>query len=297
MNSAEWPPGLWAVIVTWNSRDDLLACLKALRAAGETAAVLVVDNASDDGSASAVRSDFPEVTVLEADRNLHFARGANLGLRFALAHGARQVCVLNPDAVPATGALAEMVRVSASDDKLGIVGARLVHPRPAQTSRVRERVVVGALCNLATGDIIEPTAPENRALDRLTVDYVWGCAMLLRAEALEQVGLFDESLTAYFEDADLCLRARAAGWHTATALRAVVVHAGSRAGNQRFAQQMWLRGRNWLRVYWRHAPPAARPRLAVWMWGYRLPQLLWSALVTVSVRSLRPNGRPIRLWR
>jgi GT2 family glycosyltransferase len=296
MTGRERQPGLWALIVTWNSRDDLLECLEALSVASEAATVMVVDNASEDGSALAVRSAFPKVTVLETGRNLHFARGANLGLRFALAHGARQVCVLNPDAVPAPGAVAEMARVLASDQQLGIVGARLVHPRPAPSSRLGERVVVGAYCDFATGDIVEPPAPDDPALDRLTVDYVWGCAMLLRAKALEQVGLFDESLTAYFEDADLCLRARAAGWHTATALRAVVVHAGSRAGNRRFAQQMWLRGRNWLRVFWRHAPPAARPRLAAWMWGYCLPRLLWSALFTFGVRSLRPNGRPIHLW-
>ncbi len=287
-----------AVVVNWNSRDDTLACLRALARGTPAPDVIVVDNASRDGSVLAVRQACPAVEVIAHARNFHFARGANAGLRRAFERGADYAWLLNPDALPAPDALAEMLRVAESDPRVGIVGARLVHPAPHPRSRRGERVVVGANCDFATGAIDEPLAPEDPGLDRLDVDYVWGCAMLIRAELARQVGLLDERLVAYFEDADLCLRARAArpGWKTVTALRATVTHLGSRAADRAFAQQMWLRGRNWLWCYWRHAPPRLRPRLLRWMLGYRLPHLAWSAVVTLAARTLRPRGRPLRLW-
>lgn len=275
-------PSVVAVIVSWNSRTDALGCLAALAESGvRPRAVIVVDNASSDGTAGAVRAACPEAVVLARPRNLHFARGANVGLERALALDADFAWVLNPDTRPAPGALGEMLRVAASDDGIGLVGARLVHPaRPGRPPRV----VVGARCDFATGAVVEPPPPADPALDRLAVDYVWGCALLARAAMLRQVGLFDPSFIAYYEDADLCLRARAAGWQTVTALRAVVGHRGSGAARRRFGEQMWLRGRNWLRCYWRHAPPALRPRLLAWMLLVRLPELAWAAGVTFAAR-------------
>jgi GT2 family glycosyltransferase len=95
---------------------------------------------------------------------------------------------------------------------------------------------------------------------------------------LRAAGLFDASYRAYFEDMDLCLRAGAAGWHTVTALRAEVAHIGSRAGDQKFAEQMYLRARNWLRCFWRHAPRTARPSLLLWMVLRRWPEMAWAVL-------------------
>jgi GT2 family glycosyltransferase len=222
--------------------------------------------------------------------NRHFAAGANAGLRWALARGADYVWLLNNDVTVAPDALAEMVRVAQADARIGVVGARIVH-----TDR-RARVIVGAMCDLASGAIHEPLSPAEPDSRCLTVDYVWGCAMLLRSTMLDQVGLLDERYVAYFEDTDLCLRARRSGWRTATALRATVCHVGSKAANRRFVQQMWLRGRNWLWCFWRHAHRTERPRLLLSMLGHRLPHLAWSSLVTVGASAVRPGATTIRLW-
>jgi GT2 family glycosyltransferase len=272
-------------VVSWNSLPDVLACLAALQASAvPLTAVILVDNASADGTGDAVRAAHPAVILLPQPRNLHFARAANLGLEAALALDAGYVWILNPDARPGVEALGEMLRVAQGDPAIGVVGARLVHPaRPGHPPRI----VVGARCDFATGAVIEPPPPADPALDWLAVDYVWGCALLARAAVLRQLGGFDGSYIAYYEDADLCLRARALGWRTVTALRAVVAHTGSAVGDRRFAQQMWLRGRNWLRCYWRHAPPALRPRLLASMLLYRLPELAWAASLTYAIRILR----------
>jgi GT2 family glycosyltransferase len=280
-----------AVIVNWNGREDTLACLRALAASERPPEhTVVVDNGSEDGSVEAVRAAFPAVEVMALPRNRHFAAGANAGMRRALAWGADAVWLLNNDAIPAPDALGEMLRAFDASAEVGIAGARLVHPGSPT------RVVVGAECDFRTGAIVEPTLSPDHTEEWLDVDYVWGCAMLIRADALREVGLFDEALVAYFEDTDLCLRARAAGWRTVTAVRAIVRHQGSKSADRVFLRQMWLRGRNWTRVYLRHAPPGDRARLAAWMLGWRLPHLAWSTLVTIAARTLRPRGRTLRLW-
>ena len=269
-----------AVIVSWNGREDTLACLESLSRSQPRPHVILVDNGSQDGTVTAVRSAFPQVEVIALPVNRHFAAGANVGLRCGLQQGADALWLLNNDVMVRSDALAAMLRVLGANPDVGIVGARLEHPQNPPG------VIVGANCDFRTGAIIEPPPPAEPASEQLFVDYVWGCAMLMRAAALHHMGLFDESLVAYFEDADLCLRARRSGWRTATALRAVVYHAGSKTADRVFFQQMWLRGRNWWRVFWRHAPAETRPSLFWWLSGVRLPHLVWSALVTAVVRAL-----------
>lgn len=272
-----------AVVVNWNGRDETLACLESLSHSRPCPHVILVDNGSSDGSVTAVQSAFPQVEIIALPENRHFAAGANAGLRRGLQQGADALWLLNNDVVVQPDALAAMLCILQTSPDVAIVGARLEHPRDPPG------VIVGANCDFRTGAISEPAPPADPAQAQLAVDYVWGCAMLIRAAALRQVGLFDESLVAYFEDADLCLRARRQGWQTVTALRAAVYHAGSKTANRVFWQQMWLRGRNWWRVFWRYAPAAARPALFCWLWGVRLPHLAWSALVTAVVRRLQSN--------
>lgn len=284
-------PEVTAVVVNWNGCQDTLACLCSLQSSRpDRPAIILVDNASLDGSVAAVQQAFPEVEIVCLPENVHFARGANAGLERGLALGASYLWLLNNDVLVAPEALAEMIRVSESDGGIGVVGARLVHPFDPPG------VIVGANCDFASGAILEPAVPVDENADRVLVDYVWGCAMLIKADVLRQVGLLDGSYEAYFEDTDFCLRARQHGWQTVTALGAVVEHAGSKSANRVFLRQMWLRGRNWWRCFRRYAPAGDRTRLSLWLLGYRLPRLAWSAVVTIVARKLRPRGRPIQLW-
>lgn len=276
------PP--WAIIVTWESRNDTLACLETLTRSQPRPHVVLVDNASRDGTVEAVTAQYPQVEIIAHARNLHFAAGANAGLRRALAAGAEWVWVLNPDTRPAPDALAALLR-AADDPAVAIAGPRLVHPDG--------RAVIGAECDFATGAVREPdTAEDDPPRD---VDYVWGCAMLVRAEALGRIGLFDERYVAYFEDADLCLRARAAGYRVVGVPGARVDHFGGRAGDRRLLLQTYLRGRNWLRCFARHAPPGIRLRAVLAVAAYRLPRLALGSALWYIARKLRPRGRQVSL--
>lgn len=272
-----------AVVVNWNGRNDTLTCLESLSRSQPCPQVVLVDNGSSDDTVAAVQSAFPQVEIIALPQNRHFAAGANAGLRCGLQQGADCLWLLNNDVTVRPETLAIMLRVLQSDPVIGIVGARLEHPHNPPG------IIVGAHCDFRSGAIIEPPPPSDLALKQLAVDYVWGCAMLIQAAALRQVGLFDETLVAYFEDADLCLRARQSGWQTVTALHATVYHAGSKTANRAFWRQMWLRGRNWYYVYLRYAPAADRPLLRWWLLGVRLPRLAWSAVKTAIMRTVRPQ--------
>ncbi len=271
------------VVVNWNGRDDTMTCLESMLHSQPCPHIILVDNGSSDGTVTAVQSTFPQVEIIALPQNRHFAAGANAGLHRGLQQGANYLWLLNNDVTVRLNTLATMLHVLESDPAIGIVGARLEHPQDPPG------VIVGANCDFRSGAIIEPPPPSDPAQEQLAVDYVWGCAMLIRAATLQQVGLFDESLVAYFEDADLCLRARQSGWKTVTALRAIVYHAGSKTANRVFWRQMWLRGRNWWRVFLRYAPVAERPSLRRWLFGIRLPRLAWSAVRTAVVRTIRPQ--------
>jgi len=251
----------------------------------------LVDNHSTDGTEASVRAQFPQVELLALAENRHFAAGANVGLQRGLEQGADYLWLLNNDVQVEPDALAELVRVAQTDLCVGIVGPALVHPNDPPG------VVLGSDCDLRTGRVVNRQPSDSADQPVVNVDYVWGCAMLIRAAALREIGLLEERFVAYFEDTDLCLRARRQGWRTVAATRAVVHHQGSKAANRAFLEQQWLRGRNWWRCLMRHAQPGDRLGLALWLLGWRLPNLLWGSLVTVAVRTVRPNGRPVRLWR
>jgi GT2 family glycosyltransferase len=246
--------GVAAVIVNWNGKEDTLACLASLAAAvPQPQVTIVVDNGSTDGSVAAIRRSFPQVTCLALAENHHFAAGANAGLRRALAEEVAFVWLLNNDVVVAADALGRLL-AAAEATGAGIVGPRV------QTADGREEL--GAWWDFASGRIVAAYAAALPAgVTRLPVDYVWGCALLARAETLQVTGLLDERYVAYFEDADLCLRAQRAGYEVVAATDAVVWHGGSRTARRRPWWQLWRRAHGRLRFFWYHATWSQRPRL------------------------------------
>ncbi|HEY0068398.1 MAG TPA: glycosyltransferase family 2 protein, partial [Chloroflexia bacterium] len=194
-------PDLSIVILSWNVRDLLAACLRSLPdSAGEwwgRAEVLVVDNASTDGSAEMVRRDFPGVRLLALARNLGFSGGNNAGIRAARG---KYVLLLNPDTVALSGSIATLATYMEAHDDTGITGPRLLNPDGTlQPSRRRFPTIATALVESTPlqrwlGDL--PAIRRFYMLDRpegetQQVDWLSGAALMCRREALEQAGLFD----------------------------------------------------------------------------------------------------------
>jgi len=227
------PLDLSVIIVSYNTRHHLARCLRALPAATADldSQVIVVDNASRDGSLEMLRHDFPAVTVIANRDNVGFARACNAGL--AAAEG-RFLLLLNSDTVPAPGSLSALVRYARAYPRAGAVGPRLraADGKPARScfyfpSLTRPYLNSAVFRRLFGERFGLPYAWEHPCLrDGGAVDWLSGACLLLRREALAAAGALDERYFMYFEDTDLCRRLWRAGWQVVYWPAVEVVHEG-----------------------------------------------------------------------
>ncbi len=252
-------PAVAVVVVSWNSYDDLVACLRSLTAVGLRLEVVVVDNASGDGSAGAARSTYPEATVIEASENLGFGPASNRGWH---ATRAPYVLFLNPDAVVTPGALEALCAILDTRPDVGIVapatrnadGTPQVSFGPDLTpmGEWRQRRLVRGV-----------RARDPRALARLEEAtsrefepaWVSGSCLLARRALLETLGGFDEAFFLYEEDVDLCLRARQAGFRVVFTPAARVIHRLGRSMEQAATRTRIEYDRSHLHFYRKHNGP------------------------------------------
>jgi N-acetylglucosaminyl-diphospho-decaprenol L-rhamnosyltransferase len=248
-------PDVSVSLVNTNSRELLLACLASLD--GADAEVVVLDNASEDGSVEAVRRRFPAVRVIEQRHRAGFGANHNTVIR---ATTGRYVFVLNEDTTSEDWGFERMVAHLDANPRVAALGPRLVYPDGrTQASAWRfpsPTVATLGLLTLGRAGVVQSSGSEAR-----DVDWAMAAALLLRREALDDVGLFDEEFFIYSEETDLARRLREAGWRTQFFPHVRVVHHESQfsAGiPERRINEMW-RGRH---RYWRKHHSATGARLA-----------------------------------
>lgn len=271
-------PRVAVVILNWRHPQETLTCLRSLAASDYPAwEALVVDNASGDESVPCIRAGFPQALILETERNLGFAGGCNVGLRYALAAGFPYIFLLNNDVEVEPTALNTLVAAAEAHPRAGILSPLILY---ADGSRVwfagayRRRFLPGI------------SMPAYRRRKRISphprpTDYATGCAMLLRREMLQGVGLLDESYFMYWEDWDLSERARRAGWQVLLIPTAVVRHHVSASTGEDAPAKWYYLGRHLPTFYKRYY---LRPRFSI---------LTYAAWVVVR-EVLRGNGRVVR---
>lgn len=262
-------PSIDVIVVSFNTRDDLSSCLTSLeasRGAFPTRAV-VVDNASNDGSAEAVRAGWPSATVIALDRNVGFAAANNIGIR---ATDSPLVLLLNSDTVVPAGAL-DALASRLLDTGAAAAGPRLVdrQGRPEvsfgrmlspmreviQRARVRMALRHGSLARRYIARLL------SRERD---VDWVSGACLLVRREAATAAGLLDERFFMYEEDVDFCAALRARGGRILFTPRAEIVHLRGRSLAAGGAPSTAAYDRSHVLFYEKHAPAWA-PLLRVWL--------------------------------
>lgn len=240
--------GVTVVVVSYNVRELLSRCLESCRRYAPGAAVVVVDNASGEGSAEMVRADFPEARLIARGNNAGFARAANEGARFATGP---YIFFLNPDAFLHEGCLERLVGFLAERPVAAVVAPRIVDPQGRLESTLRDEPGAFNLLHEHLPFLRGGTArfgPHDR---RRRADWIVGAALLVRRDAFEHVGGFDESIELYYEDADLCLRFGDAGYEVWYEPAATVTHVGAASALAAFGS----RGEIYLRYL------AARSRL------------------------------------
>ncbi len=207
------------VVINFDSGEHLRNCLGHLtQAAGSTRVqIVVVDNASTDGSRDGVEEALPGTQVLQNSVNEGYGRACNLGFRSTRAPF---VCFLNPDIVPEPGSLTTMMQGIVDRPEVGVLGPRLMNPDGSTYPSCRVVPKMGVAIGHAIFGLFSDNNRFTRAYKLIDVDHasarevdwVSGAAMVVRREAFEQIGGFDEGFFMYVEDLDLCDRMHKAGW-------------------------------------------------------------------------------------
>jgi GT2 family glycosyltransferase len=220
------------VIVGWNAKSYLELCLESLVSAPplRNMEVLVVDNASSDGTAEMIETKFPWVKLLKSPINLGFSRGNNVAIRQCQG---RYIALVNPDVIVLPGCLDALADFLDEHPKVGDVGPRVLNPdMTLQSSCRRFPTLWNNFCS-ATG--LATWFKRSRILagehmfyfshDRtMTVDIIVGCFSMIRREAFDAVGLLDDNLFMYGDDVDWCRRCWRAGWQVVFYPGAQAIH-------------------------------------------------------------------------
>lgn len=210
---------VFVIVVNFNGGRDIIECLNSLKR--ERAKVIVVDNGSSDKSLAMIKKNFPKVKIIENNKNLGFAAGSNVGIRYAFKQNANVIMLLNQDTVTGRGFLESLFKNQAD-----IVGAVIKFKR--EWRRIYD---YGGKINWLIGRTSHRESlvylDSNRLfknLDFQDPDYISGCAMLVRKPVFEKIGFLDERFFLYFEDVDFCQRAKRAGFKIAIEPKSIIFH-------------------------------------------------------------------------
>jgi len=250
------------VIVNWNSGEVVVDCVRSvIRQSRAPDQVVVVDNASTDGSRERLEAEFPSIQVVRNARNLGFGGGVNRGVAVA---GGEWIALLNSDAVADERWIEEMLAAASGRERCGMVACKIYLDRSARVvDKVGHRIGIDGQ-NFGRGH----RAVDDGRFDLLS-EVAWpdGCASLWRREPFVHLGGVDEEFFAYADDADLGIRFRLAGWRCALAPGAIVEHRHSLSLGAYSPQKLFLveRNRIWLVLkYFPWSLVVANPLL--WLW-------------------------------
>jgi GT2 family glycosyltransferase/glycosyltransferase involved in cell wall biosynthesis len=252
-----------AVILNYRTADQAYVAARSVQSSfGCPGEILVVDNHSQDGSATTLRQSLKHVRVIEPRDNAGFPGGCNIGIRAVLETGARFVLLVNSDAVLAPDAIGCLVHAFEQNASVGIAAPVLLsreEPDHISSAGISFSQSTGRMRHRAAGRRFSALGSDHLR----TVDAVSGCVMLIRREVFEKIGLFDEAYFFSFEDIDFCLRARDAGFATVCVQDARAYHEGGRSIGRRSPRRVYFGTRNHLRLAARTGGRATRPiRLA-----------------------------------
>jgi len=249
------PTKVIACIVTWNGEHLLERLLESLEATQWPALQLVVvDNASSEGTSAMLRDRFPGIEHVRLDENIGYSAAINVGLERALALDADFVWVFNNDVVVDPECLKELIAAMESDPKVGIAGPLMFDHATRKVTHAGYRI------NMWTGRMTDLGEPRDDA--HYEVDSAFGCSNLIRKAVLDQIGGFDPGYNVYFDETDFNVRARHAGWKVMVIPSAKVCHEESATMNKFIAHKAWLLLRNLARFELKNA---TRAQLAIFI--------------------------------
>lgn len=214
---------LSVILVNYKRGDLTIECVHSLEESTyEDFQVIIVDNDGTHDSTEKLKCGCPGAIVIPVEKNLGFAEGNNVGIRYALGTGSKMVLLLNNDTIVHSDLLKNLVETACGDNLLGIVGGKIYyHDAPNTLWFAGGHLEI----DKAFGTHLGLGKRDDGSFELATQsDYITGCCLLAKREVFESVGLLDAHLFLYFEDADFCVRARNAGYTVIFQPRAVLYH-------------------------------------------------------------------------
>jgi GT2 family glycosyltransferase len=277
-------PLVITVILNTNRKDDTLECLTSLaNSTYPRHKIIVLDNASTDGSVEAIQARFPIVEIIRLEENKGYAGNNNVGILAAFETNADWVFVLNEDTVLAPDCIQEMVAAAEEDQSAGIVGPMVYHHNEPDVIQSAG----GAFGPyLESFHIAQNEKDIGQFKQPTPVDWISGCAIMVRRHVIEDVGILDERFFYYWEETEWCLRAGRNGWKILNVPSAHLWHKGVQRDYRPGPSVTYYNTRNHFLMLAKHNAP-----LKVWIhaWSETLRRLVsWT---------IKPDGRKHRQHR
>lgn len=282
-------PLVVTVILHFNRIEDTLECLESLQATTyPNHQILVLEVASSSFPYDTISGRFPNVKIIRLVDNRGFAGNNNTGIQAALEMNPDWIYLLNNDTVEAPDNLARLVEAGENDPRIGMVGPMIYHYNEPEVIQSAGGILTRRFEALHRGQNEED---HSQFIEVQDVDWLTGCALLVRRETIHQIGGLDERFFLYWEETDWCLRAREAGWRIIQVPQAKIWHKGVQRNYQPRPAVTYYSTRNRFLLMSAHQAPAA-----AWVFA------LYSTLRTLASWTLRPKWRSRRehrnaMWR
>lgn len=255
-------PEVSIVIVSYNSLPHLRACIESIPGGAGSLPyeVIIVDNNSSDGTPDVIRNEAPSVNLIANTENLGFAKGCNIGIKAARG---RYILLLNPDTVVGSNALERTHEYLEDNPDLAAAGCKLLRPDGSLDPSCKRELPSpwDAFCRMVG---LSKLFPRSRIFARYDAAYldvdkrqrlplIDGCYMMMRSEALKDIGLFDERFFIYGEDVDWCRRAHSGGWSIGYDPTGTVVHMKGETTRHYTFRMLYHFHRSMTLYYWKHS--------------------------------------------
>jgi GT2 family glycosyltransferase len=243
-------PLLFVIVLNNNSRDDTVACLKSLTQSDyQNFKIILLDLASGQDTIEFFHNEFPQIQIIPLIENLGYAGNNNIGIKAALEQGAEWLLILNNDTVLGVSCLSSLMHAGSRDSSVGVVGPLVYHYDEPDVIQSAGGVFDKDWRNIHLG-LNEPDCGQYNAITE--VDWVSGCAIMVRCALVEQVGPLDPDYFLYWEETEWCIRASRAGWKVVHVPYAKIWHKGVKRSYEPRAYVTYYMTRNYLFTLTKH---------------------------------------------
>lgn len=277
-------PRVISVVLNHDRREDTLACLGSLAASRyANHRAIVLDSSLNGSCAEAVHAGFPQAEVIRLQDNRGYAGNNNVGIKAAIAGGADWIFVLNEDTILDPGCLSHLVAAGESAPDIGIVGPTVYHhdePNIIQSAG-------GVIGRYWESIHLAKNEPDQNQFQGLhAVDWISGCAIMVRRQVIEQAGAIDERYFYYWEETEWCIRAAKSGWRVMHVPQAKIWHKGVQREYRPKAAVTYYATRNRLLTLAKHRAP-----VIAWLAAYL------QIIRTLTSWTVRPRWQSMRAHR